>query len=97
MSDQIQRVLAIVEAMVGREAYGTTTGDIAARTEQSKPNVSRALSELKAAGWVEPHPKDPGRYRLTHKFVQISNTVSMHLSQAQQQLSADQQNYNKIY
>lgn len=97
MSNQIQRVLIIVEAMVGHEANGIATGDIAAKTQQSKPNVSRALADLKLFGWVEPHPKDPGRYRLTHKVAQISNTVSMNLSQAMQQLSADQQNYNKIY
>lgn len=97
MSDQVQRILTIVEAMVGFEANGISTGTIAAKTQQSKPNVSRALNELKAAGWVEPHPQDPGRYRITHKVAQISNTISMNLSRAQQQLSSDQQNYNKIY
>jgi DNA-binding IclR family transcriptional regulator len=97
MSDQVQRILTIVEIMVGKEANGITTGQIAAKSQQSKPNVSRALNELKSAGWVEPHPQDLGRYRLTHKLAQMSNTISMNLSQSMQQLSADQQNYNKIF
>lgn len=96
MSDQVQRILSIVESMVGHEAKGVSTGAIASKTQQSKPNVSRALAELKTGGWVEPHPQDAGLYRLTHKFAQFSNTISMNLNHAMQQLSGDQQNYNKI-
>lgn len=97
MSEQVQRILAIVEAMVGNESRGIATGEIAKKTKQSAPNVSRALNELKVAGWVEPHPSDAGRYRLTHKLAQMSNTITMNLNLSMQQLSADQQNYNKIF
>ncbi|WP_102797340.1 MarR family transcriptional regulator [Bowmanella denitrificans] len=95
-SEPQQRLMKAVEALVGREASGLSTGEIARAIGQSASAVTRCLANLQANRWVEVHPRHPGRYRLTATFSQIANTINFNLTQAQQQMSLDVQNYSKL-
>lgn len=92
-SEQVQRTLLTIEAMAGHEAAGIAPSELGKFLAQSPANVTRTLSNLELAGWVERHPADTRRWRLAKKPVQLANKVRDGLSRAQQQLAQDTHNY----
>jgi len=96
ISDQTQRTLRVIRVMAGNEVHGISPSEIAKHAKVSGSSVTRILDNLEAQQFVEPLPSNNKRYRLSAFFVQLSNTVSLNLTQAQQQLQQDQHNYSRV-
>ena len=96
ISDQIQRTLRVMRLMAGKEISGISPTELSKLANISASNVTRVLANLEAQQFVERLPADNKRYRLAAAFVQIANTVSLNLNQAQQQLQQDQHNYSRV-
>lgn len=96
ISDQVQRTLRVISAMAGSEVQGISPKEIGKRANISASNVTRVLANLEAQQFAERLPSDKKRYRLAASLVQIANTVSINLTQAQQQLQQDQHNYTRL-
>ncbi|NKF51389.1 MarR family transcriptional regulator [Shewanella sp. WXL01] len=96
LSDQVQRTLKVILALTGNEVKGISPGELAKRTDISPANITRVLANLEHAQFAQRLPQDSSRWRLAPKLVQIANTVSLNLNQAQLQLQQDQQNYSLL-
>lgn len=96
LSDGVQRALSAIKALAGQEANGLSPGQLAERLETSPSNATRVLANLQAAGFVEEHPRNPGRYRLGRALVSIANSVELSLSAAAKALAQDQQHYSRV-
>ena len=90
------RLIRVVKAMVGHEANGLAPGDIAKRAGISASDLTKTIDNLVHESWVEKHPADKSRYRLTAYFAQTANTIALELRTASQQLQQDAINYQKI-
>lgn len=97
ISEQVQRTLRIISVMVGHEVHGISPGDIARFAKTSPAMVTRVLANLEAQKFAEELPNNKNKWRLGKCFVQIANTVSLNLNQAQQQLQQDQHNYSRLF
>jgi len=92
-----QRVASFVMALVGHEATGLTSIDIAKAARASSAEATKTLDNLMACGWVEKHPTNSKTYRLSAMFSQIANTIQVGLRSAVLQLDQDQSNFNRLY
>ncbi|PCI62022.1 MAG: hypothetical protein COB35_04905 [Gammaproteobacteria bacterium] len=91
------RICKIVEALVGCEAEGLSTGEIASKISCARPVITKSIANLVHLHWVEKHPRNNDRWRLASKFSQFAQTITMGLQQANQQIQQDINNYNKIW
>jgi len=96
ISEQTQRTLRVIKAMVGHEFTGISPKEIADMTKDSASNITRVLANLEYVQWVERVPHIDKHYRLSTAFVQISNTVAFNFNQLQQQLQQDQHNFTRL-
>ncbi|MCF2910769.1 MarR family transcriptional regulator [Pseudoalteromonas sp. DL2-H2.2] len=76
ISPQVQRVLATIELMAGKEIDGVEPGKLVAELGCSPADMTRVLANLEQAGWAERLKNNAQRWRLHAKPVQISNTVA---------------------
>jgi DNA-binding IclR family transcriptional regulator len=69
----IERAIGVLEALAD-EGGELGTNELARRTGVNASSVSRVLSTLAAAGYVE-HVEETGRYRLGLRLLQLGNVV----------------------
>ena len=93
ISDQVQRTLAVVEALAGNEFGGMAVSELAQSARQRADQVVRTLTNLIHAGWAE--KMDTGRYRLAAKPVQIALAFSSALERAESQLAGVRNRYTR--
>ena len=96
ISGQVQRVLLVMKAMVGKEVNGISPAELAKLAKVSPSNITRALANLEKAEFVERLPSDIKLWRLSAAMVQMSNTVSHNLTNSLRQLQQDQHNYSRL-
>lgn len=96
LSAQIQRVLATIELMAGREIEGAEPGKLAAELGCSPADMTRVLANLEHAGWAERLTKNQQRWRLHKKPVQVSNTVAHTYATALNSLRIERDNYSLL-
>ena len=96
ISEQVQRTLKVMVIMAGREVHGISPSELAKLAETSPANITRILANLRLAQFAQQLPSNSSRWRLAPKFVQIANTVTLNLNQAQLQLEQDQRNYKLL-
>ncbi|MEC4724544.1 hypothetical protein HWQ46_03150 [Shewanella sp. D64] len=96
ISSHLQRAFKVIDIMVGHEVLGITPGTLAKLANTAPANITRLLDNLALANLAERLPNNPTRWRLTAKFAQYSNSISLNLNQAQLQLQQDQQNYSLL-
>ncbi|CAM4174181.1 helix-turn-helix domain-containing protein [Pseudoalteromonas byunsanensis] len=95
-SDQIQRVLRLVELMAGHEIEGIEPNQLASELQTSKADVTRLLANLSQAGWAERLPANEKRWRLHKKLVQLSNTVDHNMKTVLRNLQIERNNYSVL-
>lgn len=93
ISEQVQRTLAVIEALAGNEFTGMAPVDLAQATGQRADQVVRTLANLIHRGWAE--KMDTGRYRLGPKPVQIAVNFSSALERADTQLAGIRNRYTR--
>ncbi|NSY36604.1 hypothetical protein CKO50_17210 [Pseudoalteromonas sp. HM-SA03] len=96
ISAQIQRVLATIELMAGREIEGAEPGKLAAELGCSPADMTRVLANLEHADWAERLTTNQNRWRLHKKPVQISNTVAHSFTMAINGLQIERNNYGLL-
>lgn len=96
LSNQIQRTLAVIHVMAGREVHGISPSELARVIDTSQANITRILANLKHANYAEHLPSNNSRWRLAPRLVQIANTVEANIKQSVQQLDIDQRNYSLL-
>lgn len=87
------RLLKVMEALSGHEAFGVRLKEVATAVQASDPTVLRDLNTLASAGWAK--QDDSGRWRLDTKLVQIATNFAWGLSSANQKLNEIQQRYTR--
>lgn len=93
ISENVQRVLRVQEALQGHELTGRTPGDIAKATDISPSNVTRCLHNLAFHGTAENHPTVKGRWRLSVSYlVRTANSLLRELDKVHAQ-TADIKRY----
>ena len=85
ISDQQQRILALILTLAGNEIDGLAPGEIAKLNACSPSQVTRDLANLKHVGWAEQLPAT-GRWRLGPEIVQIAMRHMTALDRAQRRL-----------
>lgn len=93
ISEQVQRTLAVIEALAGNEFSGMAVVELAQATRQRADQVVRTLANLIHRGWAE--KMDNGRYRLAAKPVQIALAFSASVSRAESQLADVKNRYTR--
>jgi len=91
-----QRLMLAVHTMAGNEASGIKSGELAQALNIQPAQATSLLANLQQFGWAEEHPRSHSAWRLTAKFSQMANTISLNLQTARQQLELDGQNYSRI-
>ena len=96
-SDQVQRTLKALRAMVGFETQGISPSELAKRIDE-KPgaNITRILANLEEAGLAEKLPANDKVWRLTAVFAQASNTIAINLREAEQRIQQDVHNFSRL-
>ncbi|WMO14351.1 hypothetical protein [Pseudoalteromonas piscicida] len=94
ISAQVQRVLAAVELMAGKELDGVEPKQLAQELDTSPADVTRILANLAQAGWAERLPGNEKRWRLHKKPVQLSNTVDHNMKNVLRNLQQEYNNYS---
>lgn len=82
VSEQQQRILALIRTLAGHELQGLAPGEIAKLQACAPSQVTRDLANLKHIGWAEEVP-GVGRWRLGPQIVQIALRYSTGLERAQ--------------
>ncbi|MBD1584928.1 hypothetical protein [Pseudoalteromonas sp. S16_S37] len=95
-SDQIQRLLRLVELMAGNEIEGVEPNKLATVLQTSKADVTRLLANLEQADWAERLPANNKRWRLHKKPVQLCNTVDHNMKTVLRNLQIEHNNYSVL-
>lgn len=95
-SDMIQRNFKVMFIMAGHEVHGISPSELAKLAQTSPSDITRITANLKLAGIAELLPSNSERWRLAPKLAQVSNTILIGISNADQQLQQDQHNYSRL-
>lgn len=85
ISDTIQQVLTLIEALAGHEIEGLSPSQIAQASGLSPSQVTRYMANLRHKGWAEEIPAT-GRLRLGPTPVRLAVRHSAAIGRAQAQL-----------
>lgn len=86
ISDQQQRVLALVRTLAGHELLGLSPAEITKLQACDPAQTTRDLANLKHIGWAE-QVAETGRWRLGPEIVRISLRYAQGLERAESRLA----------
>lgn len=90
-----ERALNVLRALAGHEVTGIAPGELSKGLGVSASNITRDLRVLHKMGFAEPHPRDPKRWRLGPKLVQIALAHKAHLESMRNDLVEVEQRYSR--
>ena len=93
LSDHLQSLLRVLDALFGHEVNGLLPGDLAKKAECTASQVTRIVANLRHAGWAETVP-DTGRIRLGPKPVQGALKHMADLDRAERRLAETRQRFS---
>lgn len=90
-----QRILRVVLAMFGHEIEGVLPGQLAKMVEVSPSEVTRDLSNLQLAGWVETLP-DGKSFRITPMIGQKAIAILHGIERAADSVAQIRNRYTRV-
>lgn len=94
-SASAQRLLQVIECLVGNELQGLRPGELAKAVGCAPAMMTRDLANLEIAGWVQ-KIDSTNAWRLTPRVAAFSRTVSENLRRARIQLDETELRYSRI-
>jgi DNA-binding IclR family transcriptional regulator len=86
-----ERIMAIVEMLVGNRFFGMANKSLAAELGTSEANICRDLKVLESRQWVD--KASDGRWRLTPKFGGFAGQIMKNFQAAKLRLAEDEARY----
>lgn len=80
-----EKVLEVLNVLMGHFAHGLTPGELARATELSPSNITRYVATLEEKGFAERIP-ETGRIRPSVRFAQHAMSILRSVDQASQRL-----------
>jgi DNA-binding IclR family transcriptional regulator len=87
------RLLAVIEALSGREVFGLRLKDLAAAVGAAEHAVLRDLRTMESAGWAQQLPDR--KWRLAARPIQCFHNFQQGLHEAGQRVAEVRQNYTR--
>lgn len=89
-----QRILGLIDKLVGYEVFGVTTKDLAKRIEVSQATIYRDLMNLQTAGWAE--QLDDGKWRLSVNAARKLRRINDGIVAAFAKVNEARRNYQEV-
>jgi DNA-binding IclR family transcriptional regulator len=87
-----ERLLAIVEKLVGKPAEGMGNKELAVELKTLDANICRDLKVLEGRGWIERSGAN-GKWRMSAKFGGFAGTIIKGFQTARLRLTEDEARY----
>lgn len=87
------RLLAVIEALSGREVFGVRLKEVAATIGAVESTALRDLQTLEQAGWAK--QDEGGKWRLGARPIQICHAFFSGLERARRQVEETELNYTR--
>ena len=92
--DAQQRLLKVIDALVGHEVDGVSAKDIAARTGTSSATAFRDLSNLQLGGWAE--QLEDGGWRLSVNAAKMLRRINDGINSALSRVNSARRSYQDV-
>lgn len=92
--DAQQRLLKVIDALVGHEVDGVSAKDIAARTGTSSATAFRDLSNLQLGGWAE--QLEDGGWRLSVNAAKMLRRINDGINGALARVNSARRMYQDV-
>lgn len=92
--DAQQRLLKVIDALVGHEVDGVSAKDIAARTGTSSATAFRDLSNLQLGGWAE--QLEDGGWRLSVNAAKMLRRINDGINSALARVNTARRMYQDV-
>ncbi len=92
--DAQQRLLKVIDALVGHEVDGVSAKDIAARTGTSSATAFRDLSNLQLGGWAE--QLEDGGWRLSVNAAKMLRRINDGINSALARVNSARRMYQDV-
>lgn len=92
--DAQQRLLKVIDALVGHEVDGVSAKDIAARTGTSSATAFRDLSNLQLGGWAE--QLEDGGWRLSVNAAKMLRRINDGINSALARVNTARKMYQDV-
>ena len=93
-NDAQQRMLRLIDRLIGHEVWGINAVDLAVKIDASQSTVFRDLKNLEEAGWAEQMPD--GRWRLSVNAAKLLRRINDGIAAALTKVNEARRSYQEF-